>query len=108
MSDEKKVFLANLKDSDKTVFASLLSILSLRTDSEWQLVDSGLAHPVDIVIVDVDEDSSVQLVDLYSRRGIETVAYGEREKLGRYEHALAKPFRASDVLDCLKEYAAHH
>lgn len=95
----KTIRLFGFSKNDELVFTSLLSLLSSKTHSDWQMVQSSQAQ---VTIVDIDKGNAKTILEELGKSGSQLVAYG----MGSLSHKLprlAKPLRAAAILKCLSE-----
>lgn len=97
----KSIKLAGLSDKDHIVFSSLVSLLKLKTDEEWDIVENDSAN---VVVVDVDSENGLKLCTNLESRNVSVVRFSHHpptNKEGKFY--LKNPLRAHELLGCLNE-----
>ncbi len=95
----KTIQLHGFSKNDEMVFTSLLSLLSNKTQYQWDVVQNRSAE---VVIVDTDNESDVSVIRNFERNGSTVITYGQ-SGIQNPPLQLNKPMRAAAILRCLAE-----
>ena len=66
MDSNRTISLYGFRDTDQTVFCSLLSLLSFKTNAVWEVVED---ESCDVTVVDVDSNQGLDLAATMESNG---------------------------------------
>jgi len=95
----KTIRLHGFSKNDELVFTSLLSLLSNKTQYDWDVVANDDAE---VVIVDIESTDDEREIDRVRSGAKSVVTYGNRSISDDFP-ILSKPMRAASILKCLSE-----
>lgn len=99
MDSNRTISLHGFRDTDETVFCSLLSLLSFKTNAVWEVVED---ESCDVTVVDVDSNQGLSLAETMENNGRRVIRFGQLSSVGSTsEMCLQKPLRAANILKCL-------
>ena len=98
MDSNRTISLHGFRDTDETVFCSLLSLLSFKTNAVWEVVED---ESCDVTVVDVDSNQGLSLAESMENNGRKVIRFGQYSSVDAKEMRLNKPLRAADILKCL-------
>lgn len=99
----KTIQLHGFSKNDEMVFTSLLSLLSNKTQYQWDVVQNRSAE---VVIIDIDNESDVSVIQHFERSGHKVITYGQ-PSVQQPPLQLQKPMRAAAILRCLAQVSVH-
>ena len=98
MDSNRTISLHGFRDTDETVFCSLLSLLSFKTNAVWEVVED---ETCDVTVVDVDSNQGLSLAESMENNGRKVIRFGQYSSVGTSDLCLQKPLRAANILKCL-------
>ncbi|RLU01009.1 MAG: hypothetical protein D9N11_12125 [Ketobacter sp.] len=99
MDSNRTISLHGFRDTDETVFCSLLSLLSFKTNAVWEVVED---ETCDVTVVDVDSNQGLSLAETMENNGRRVIRFGQLSSMDAAgEMCLQKPLRAANILKCL-------
>jgi hypothetical protein len=101
MDSNRRISLYGFRDTDQTVFCSLLSLLSFKTDAVWEVVEDESS---DVTVVDVDSHQGLSLAETMESNGRKVIRFGQYSSMDSKRLCLNKPLRAADILKCLNSF----
>ena len=103
MDSNRTISLYGFRDTDQTVFCSLLSLLSFKTNAVWEVVED---ESCDVTVVDVDSNQGLDLAATMESNGRKVIRFGQYSSMSTHQPCLHKPLRAADILKCLNSLHA--
>lgn len=98
MDSNRTISLHGFGDTDETVFCSLLSLLSFKTNAVWEVVED---ESCDVTVVDVDSNQGLSLAESMENNGRKVIRFGQYSAMDADDMCLQKPLRAANILKCL-------
>lgn len=99
----RTIQLHGFSKNDEMVFTSLLSLLSNKTQYQWDVVQNRAAE---VVVIDVDNESDTEVIRNFERDGCKVITYGQPGLIDSTLQ-LNKPMRAAAILRCLAEVSTN-
>ncbi|GAB2203122.1 hypothetical protein [Sessilibacter sp. MAH4] len=99
---KRTIQLLGFNKNDEMVFTSLLSLLSNKTEHQWDVVPVR-SVPAEVLIVDVDSIEGAQFIKNQTASRQKIIHFGHFDGIGGLELRLNKPMRAAGILRCLAE-----